>query len=459
MAKKNIKYVCNNCGQIYAREFGKCNNCGEFGTIEAKEERENNANINKEICSKGINYAVKVIDVKEDVRGRIITGINEFDRLMGGGLVKDSVSLFSAPAGTGKSTLLLQVGNELAIKGYKVLYATGEESASQVKSRANRILGKNISKDNLFIVSTDILEDVVESINELNINIVIIDSIQSFTLEHINGVKGGDKQSLECANILTKIAKDKNNPRCILMISQVTKDDEVKGSNALQHLVDAVIEINGEDELKMMSAKKNRFAPLELALFCHTDFGMEEVINPSMYFVTEREKDESVEGCALSVIKEGSRPIVVEIESSVAYSYTPYPSRFVQGIRKEELGVMLSILENKAGIRLNDKNVIVSVTGGLNVKEPSIKLATLISIASCAKKKGVPSKTIFIGEVGLSGIIKKVSSIESRIKEADRMGFEEIIIPNQDLRIDTSKLNIKVSKFKDVQSVISYILK
>lgn len=458
MSKKTTKFKCTNCGEIHTQYMGKCRYCNTFGSLKEYIDEPASVGVIDKISNEGVNRAVPMSNVKIDIKDRIITGISEVDRLFGGGFVKNSISIISAPPGTGKSTLTTIIVNTVAEKGYKVLYATGEESDDQVKGRADRLLTK-MNEDNLYIVASNELEDIVASIEGIDADFVIIDSIQAVKLSHIDARQGSNKQTLECAEVLTKLAKNKNRPRCILLIGQMTKADEIKGSNELQHLVDTIIEMHGEDELKTCYSTKNRFGALEVAMFKHTDTGFEEVVNPSMYFITEREPGEEVTGSALSVIKEGTRPIVVEVESSVSKSFTPYPSRLAQGFKKDELNVMISILEQRAKINLFDKNVIISSTGGLIIRERTVNLAVLMSIASSYKKMPIDCTKVFVGEVGLTGDIKKVSSLESRIKEADRLGFSEIIIPNQDINLDLKKLKIKVKKYKNLYSLITDIFK
>lgn len=454
MGKIKKTYKCSSCDATFVMPLGRCNNCKSFGTVVEVLEEVNNTSSSFNIgVKKGRNLAKPITDVKNSTSKRILTNIGEVDRLFGGGFVEDSISIISAPPGTGKSTLTLLIANNVSNNGYKVLYATGEESEHQVKGRADRLI-KKINSENLYMVATNSLEDIICSAEELDIDLLIVDSLQTINLSHIEGRQGGNKQTLECSDALTKFAKDKKRPRCVLLISQMTKDEEIKGSNELQHLVDTLIVMKGEDELKTCYTLKNRFGPLEVSMFKHTDNGFEEVSNPSAYFITERAKGEEVTGSALSVIKEGTRPIIIEVESSVSKSFTPFPSRLSQGFKKDTLNILISILEEKSKVNLFDKNVIISSTGGLNIKETSVELALIMSIVSSVKKIPIDSKTIFVGEVGLTGEIKKVSSLEVRIKEADRLGFEKIIIPNQEINLDEKKLNIKVEKYKNINTLI-----
>ena len=454
MAKKSSKFKCVNCGYETIKYMGRCTNCGKFGTLE--EVVEDTIKKQHENSIRGVDNSKALNKVSSTLSNRLITGISEFDRVLGGGLVEDSISIISAPPGTGKSTLLLQVCSSLAEQGLSVLYATGEESENQVKRRADRILD-NIS-DNIKIVSDNCMDNVITSIEKSDAKFIIIDSIQAMALSTIASKIGSPTQVIGCANELTKMAKNNENPRCIIIICQMTKEDELSGPRTLEHLVDTVLILDGTDELKSLSSTKNRFGELDTGFFTMTgDKGLEEVSNPSQFFMTEREVGEEVSGSALCVVREGIRPILLEIESSTSKSYAPYPSRLAEGFRKDQLNILVSILEQRAGINLWNENVIVRTTGAMKINETSVNLAILMSIASSYYKKPIPNKTIFIGEVGLTGELKKVVALESRIKEAERMGFERVIVPNQNIRLDLDFLNIKVIKQKTIKSTIQYI--
>lgn len=457
MAKKNkAEYVCNNCGAKFPKLVGKCHLCNQWGTIEEIIEEPVMTTSNNNI-PKGVSKSEKLNSVKANTVPRIISGISEFDRVMGGGTVVDSVTIITAPPGTGKSTLVLQITDCMAKMGYKVLYASGEESKTQIKSRADRIL-KTLS-DNIYITSDNQFENVLADIEEVNPDIIVIDSIGTFGVSYISSRIGSPSQMMECANIITKIAKDKDNPKAVFIIGQMTKEDELKGPRELEHLVDTVLILEGADDVKIARCSKNRFGDTgEVGLFEMDGDGLTEVNNPSKFFITEREEGDIVYGSALSVIKEGTRPILIEVESSVSKSFQSFPSRIAEGLKKDNLNILVSILEQNAGINLFDKNVYVKPTGGLKIEESSINLAVLMSIASSFYKKEIPYGTLFVGEVGLTGEVKKVTSIDSRIKEAERMGFKEIIIPNQNLKTDISKLNIKVTKMKTIKQAIDYLL-
>lgn len=459
MAKKNkVEYICTNCGFKYPKLLGKCHNCNEWNTFVEHIEEPNVPSPTNKVCIKGVSKAKTLKSVKANAIPRIATGMEEFDRVMGGGIVVDSVTILTAPPGTGKSTLILQVAQLIADKGLKVLYASGEESETQIKSRADRILPS--LNDNLYIVADNNFENVVSDIEKINPNLIILDSIGTFGVSHISSRIGSPSQMMECANIITKIAKNKENPKAVVMIGQMTKEDELKGPRELEHLVDTVLHLESLDDVKKIArCSKNRFGEIETGLFEMDGDGLTEVKDASKLFITERDEEDVVYGTALSVIREGTRPLIIEVESSVSKSFAPYPSRIAEGLKKDNLNILISILEQSAGINLWDKNVYVKPTGGLKIEETSVNLSVLMSIASSFYKKPVPNGTLFIGEVGLTGELKKVQSIDSRIKEAQRMGFKEIVMPNQPLKPDTEKLAIKITKMKHIKNTIDYLLK
>lgn len=453
-AKSSPKYKCTNCDMTFYVQMGKCNNCGKWGTIEENKEVIEAISVSKAVANKstvaclpGVNRAKKLGEVKSSENFRVKTGVYEFDRVMGGGIVRNSVTILTAVPGAGKSTTLISISNTLAELGYSVLYATGEEDDTQVKNRADRVL-PSIS-DNLKIVATNSMEDIKASIEEEDAKFIVVDSIQAVGLSHIDSAIGSIKQTNECAHLLAKIAKNKDNPRAVIIVGQKTKDDEMAGSRQLEHLVDVVLHLEGENDLKMLRAVKNRFGDIdEVGMFEMTSEGMKEAKDISKRLVTEREI--SVPGSAITVIREGKRPIIVEIESLVSKSYMPYPSRNCENFRKDTLNMLVSVIAKKALIRMDDQDVLVKPTGDIRISESAANLAAIMSMISSAREKAIPSGTVFIGEVGLTGEVKKVNYLESRIKEADRLGFKEVVIPNQQLKLDEKELKIKVTRVSDI---------
>lgn len=440
--KKKTLYICNNCGYQSIGNYGKCPECNSWNTLEETIIQERKRGTGVRVEKKPTTRLRDIIATNSD---RIVTSINEFNRVMGGGIVRDSISILAAKPGAGKSTLLLQVANDLAKMDYKVLYASGEESKSQIKRRADRILEKIHSR--VWIVSHNSMDNVLSSIEEIDPDIIILDSIQTFTLEEFSNSRAGSPtQTMECANELVKIAKDSTRPRAVILVGQMTKDDELAGLRALEHLVDAVLIIEGEsgEELRSLLTTKNRYGSTgEMGFFYMTDKGMVSIDNPSEYFMTIREGNKVMPGSSITVVREGTRPIILEIESLVSDSFTPYPSRIGEAMRREQLNTLVSIIEQRAGISFYDKNVVIKTTGGIRLKEQASNLAVLMSIVSSVKHEGISSDTVFIADVGLTGELKRVPSLESRIRELDRMGFSKVYIaPNTGKNIKTNKLKI-----------------
>lgn len=391
---------------------------------------------------------------------RIVTSINEFNRVMGGGIIKDSVTILSAKPGAGKSTLLLQVANDLAKSGYGVLYASGEESESQIKTRADRIL-KKINKK-MWVISDNSMDNVLEYIEEVDPDFIIVDSIQTFILDAYPSSRAGSPtQTMECAYELVKKAKNPEKPRAVFIVGQMTKEDELAGVRALEHLVDTVLIIEGEsgEELRSLLTTKNRYGSTgEMGFFNMTEEGMESIDNPSEYFTSIREEGDLVSGSSITVVREGTRPIILEIESLVSESFTPYPSRIGECMRREQLNTLVSILEERGGIKLYDKNVVIKTTGGIKLSEQASNLAVIMSISSSVFQVGIPHDTVFIADVGLTGELKKVPSLDARLRELDRMGFKKAFVAPGSIRGNKYK-NLEIIEIKTLKEVINKCFK
>lgn len=455
--KVKTVYKCTNCGYKSPKWAGKCPECGEWNTLEEAEEAKSSTKMAKAVSKQPVS---RLADIETGNDQRLLTGITEFDRVMGGGIVRDSVTIITSPPGGGKSTLSLMAASALSKQNYRVLYASGEESDSQIKNRADRIL-ENI-ENNIWILADTSMDRVLEAITEIDPDLIILDSIQTFSLaEFLPSRAGNPTQTMECASALVQVAKNKKRPRAALMIGQMNKSDEIAGLRALEHLVDAVLVLEGEgaDELRCLVATKNRFGSTgEMGFFTMTESGLASIVNPSEYFVTKRQKGDNVSGSALTVLKEGSRPVITEIESLVSASFTPYPSRISETMKKDTMNTLISILEQRGNLKLYDKNVVVKTTGGLYLKEQAANLAVLMSIASSVYGKAIPSDWAFIADVGLTGELKRVPSMENRIKELDRMGFEKVFIPEGGIR-ELHLENIEVVEVRFLSQLISMIFK
>ena len=453
MAKAKQVFVCTSCGQVYSKWQGRCDGCREWNTIE--EQVVDTSKKNNTRGAKSSFISKRLMDVTGSASERIVTSIGEFNRVMGGGIVKDSLTIITARPGAGKSTLLLQVAQDVASLGLNVLYASGEESESQIKNRAERILDS--IHPNIWIHSDISLNNVLSAVEEVDADLIIVDSIQTFIMEEYSSRPGSPVQTMECANALLQIAKNGKKPRAVIVVGQMTKDDEIAGVRALEHLVDAVLVIEGEsgEELRGVTATKNRFGSTgEAAFFAMTEKGMEPIENPSEYFMTQRGANEQVSGSALTVVREGSRPIIVEIESLVSTSFTPYPARISENIKREQLNTLISILEQRGKVQLFDKNVVVKTTGGLKLKEQAVNLAVVMSVVSSERGKGIPSDTLFIADIGLTGELKRVPTLEARLREADRMGYKRAYVAKRSLQRQIELKNLVVIEKNTLSEVI-----
>ena len=441
--KKTIEYECIECGYKTSKWNGKCPKCQKFNTFQEIEYQDPIVTDNPAMQLKNVTKTERFKDVLCQDEERILTGLNEFDRVMGGGIVKDSITILSAKPGAGKSTLCIQICDYLAKQGLTVLYASGEESKTQIKNRSKRLNLKNI--DNVWISNNTNLNAVVNDIEEKDADFVVIDSIQTFYLnEFLPSTEGNIKQVNECAKVLRNIAKNPNRPRMIMLIGQMTKEDELAGSRALEHLVDTYIQIDtaDDDTLRTLFAIKNRYGNVgEMGFFNMENDGLQSIDNPSEYFMTER--NDAVIGSALTVIKEGTRPIICEVESLTSQSYTPYPSRIGEALKRDQLNILVSILEQRAKVNLYNKNVVIKTTGGIKLKEQNSNLAVLMSIVSSFYAKEIPNSYVYIADVGLTGELKKVPNLDMRIKELDRMNYEKVFIAPTNAKLPkTTKLKV-----------------
>lgn len=455
MGKAKTQYICTKCGGSFGKWSGQCPSCREWNTLVETECTDRNpVSAKRNGTSSG---ALKMKDVKIDERNRVMTGIDEFDRVVGGGLVDDSVTILTAPPGTGKSTLCLSICDRAAVFGLSVLYASGEESATQLKSRAVRM--KLDGADDIYVSDVSCMNDVIESARRIDADLIIADSIQSFYLEDFLPSRAGNPvQVLECANALHALAKRSSKPRMVIIIGQMNKDDVLAGHRALEHLVDTVLIMDGDadDVFRMLFASKNRFGNTgEIGFFQMSEAGLLSVENPSEYFLTEREVP--IMGTALTVLKEGSRPIIIEVESLVTKSFTSYPMRISEAVNRDRLNVLLSILEQHCGMNFYDKNVTVNIPNNIRIRSGDANLATIMSIVSSYYKKPLPLNSVFLADVGLTGELKKVPNMEMRLRELDRMGYENVFVAKDACVEGNGFKSVKVCRFGVISEVLWHL--
>lgn len=439
MARVKSKWICQQCGYETAGYLGKCPECGSWGSF--TEEVQSNLKP-QNISPQGIVNDTKpslINDIHIGEEVRISTNISEFDRILGGGLVQGSLVLIAGDPGIGKSTILLQTSGELCKNGQKILYVSAEESASQLKLRANRL---GIKAENLYIYPQTNLESIRAQIDELQPDMIVIDSIQAIYSQTISSSAGSVSQIRECCNILMQIAK--NRGITTIVIGHVTKDGNIAGPKILEHMVDTVISFEGDKykSYRMLRSMKNRFGNTsEVGIFEMQTQGLVEVKNPNELFLNERSQD-AIPGSAIIVTNEGTRPLLVEIQALVGTTPYPTPRRVTNGVDNSRLLQILAVLEKRVGLNLSKQDVYVNVMGGIEIDEPSADLGIAIAIATCARDVVVDPQTVIIGEIGLSGEIHPVSNIEKRLNEAVTSGFKKAIIPYANRNIINDKINI-----------------
>ena len=447
MAKTKTKWICQSCGYETIKYIGKCPDCGDWGTL--VEETETTINNSPPIIDNS-EPACPINKVELSNAIRFSTGLSEFDRTLGGGFVQGSLVLIAGDPGIGKSTILLQTSNSIA-KSRKVLYVSGEESASQVKLRADRL---NVNEDNLFIYSQSNFELIKKQLEDIKPDVLIVDSIQAVYTQHITSSPGSVSQIRECTNELMTIAKTRN--ITIIVVGHVTKDGTIAGPKVLEHMVDTVIHFEGDryKSYRILRSIKNRFGNTsEVGIFEMKDNGLEEVLNPSQLFLHEREKN-TTSGNIVIATKEGTRPVLIELQALVGQTSYPSPRRVVNGIDYNRLLQILAVLEKRIGLNLSKLDVYVNVIGGIDIDEPAADLGIALAVATCARDVIVSPDTVIIGEVGLSGEIRGVSNLDARIKECEKLGFKKVIVPASE-KLNPKDFNIEVIPVKRLMDAIS----
>lgn len=435
MAKIKTSYICSECGFESPKWYGKCPSCGEWNTLNEELNSQQTKNSFSNSFST-VNQVLALDDICGENDERMPTKIEEFDRVLGGGIVKGSLVLLSGDPGIGKSTILLQICQNLGSKGQKILYVSGEESANQIKLRAVRI---GVTTNNLFILSQTDLATIVECIKAEKPDIVIIDSIQTMVYEQVNSSAGSITQVRECTNVFMHTAKGLGIP--IFIVGHVNKDGAIAGPKVLEHIVDTVLYFEGERNYsyRILRGVKNRFGSTnEIGVFEMTADGLKEVLNPSLMMISGRPKNTS--GTCVACVMEGTRPILAEVQGLVCATGFGTPRRMSTGFDYNRMSMLLAVLEKRAGYFFNNMDAYVNVVGGLKLDEPAADLTVALALVSSLKDKAVDDKTIAFGEVGLAGEIRAVNNCEQRIAEAKRLGFERCIIPFHNYKSITNSL-------------------
>ena len=451
MAKVKTSFFCQNCGAQYARWQGQCNSCKEWNTIVEevieKEEKASWKPTTSEVKKASKPLKIAQIDSAQEVRMDTVDG--ELNRVLGGGIVPGSLILLGGEPGIGKSTLLLQISLKLP---YKTLYVSGEESQKQIKMRAERITPNG---DNCYILTETKTQNIFRQIQEIEPEIVIIDSIQTLHTDYIESSPGSISQIRECTAELIKFAKESNVP--VILIGHITKDGSIAGPKILEHMVDTVLQFEGDRNhvYRILRSLKNRFgSTAELGIYEMLGSGLREVSNPSEILLSHRE--EQLSGTAIASTLEGMRPLMIEIQALVSTAVYGTPQRSTTGYNAKRLNMLLAVLEKRAGFRLGTKDVFLNVTGGISVDDPAIDLAVVASILSSNEDIAVPKDVCFAGEVGLSGEIRPVNRVEQRIQEAEKLGFATIFVSKYN-KIATKYPGIKIVLVSKIEEVVDHL--
>ena len=461
-SKTKTTFFCQNCGAQSGKWIGKCPSCNEWNTyveeVIQKEEKPSRKSSSGQRASKPL----RISEIEQSGEIRIALPDKELNRVLGGGVVPGSVVLFGGEPGIGKSTLMLQIalqaplqlppsgGGKNTNSQMKVLYVSGEESEQQIRMRADRMGFKN---DNCYILSETSTQNIFKQIEILEPNLVIVDSIQTMYSAHIDSAPGSISQVRECTAELLRYAKESSTP--VFLIGHITKDGLLAGPKVLEHMVDTVLQFEGDRHhiYRLLRTLKNRFGSTnELGIYEMTGAGLREVSNPSEILITAREEPTS--GVAIATMMEGARPMLIEIQTLVSSAVYGTPQRTATGFDAKRLSMLLAVLEKRCGFKLGIKDVFLNIAGGIKVEDPAIDLAVICATLSSSEDIPISQKFCFAAEVGLSGEIRPVSRIESRISEAEKLGFEQIFVSKYNLKgINTKNFGIKVTPVAKVEDV------
>ncbi|NLI73033.1 MAG: DNA repair protein RadA [Bacteroidales bacterium] len=448
MAKSKTVYVCRNCGADSPKWIGKCPSCGEWNSyVEEIIQKEPSSS---KVVIAGLTPTkqkpILISEVQTSVEERIDTSSNELNRVLGGGLVKGSLVLIGGEPGIGKSTLVLQV--VLGMKDKRTLYISGEESVSQLKLRAERL---SYEEPDCYIISETSLEQVFVHAQNVQPDLLVIDSIQTITTESIESSPGSVSQVRECASALLKFCKTTNIP--VLLIGHINKEGSIAGPKVLEHIVDTVLQFEGDQHYmyRILRPIKNRFGSTsELGIFEMQQTGLREVSNPSELLLSQNHGGMS--GVAIASAIEGIRPFLIEVQALVSSAAYGTPQRSCTGFDLRRLNMLLAVLEKRAGFKLAQKDVFMNIAGGIKVNDPAIDLAVISAVLSSSLDIAIQSHVCMAGEVGLSGEIRPINRLEQRIREAEKLGFKKMIIPHVNLKsLDLKKIKIELIQVRKVE--------
>lgn len=456
MAKAQTRYKCRSCGYISASYLGRCPNCGSWNQFE-KEVQEVRKTSTKQTASRlmpttGLHEPVTLEKVKAEKETRIPTKFSELNRVLGGGIVTGSLVLIGGDPGIGKSTLMLQIMSTLANE-HKVLYVSGEESASQIKLRADRL---GVGDSGMYLYPETNMSNIRDQISDLKPDFVVIDSIQTMNEPSLDSMVGSAAQVREVTSELMHIAKI--DQITVFIIGHVTKEGAIAGPKILEHMVDTVLYFEGDEHhaYRILHSVKNRFgAANEIGMFEMENSGLKEVTNPSSIFLDERLPNST--GSCVVVSLEGTRPILAEVQALVAPTAFGYAKRTTSGIDYNKAALLLAVLEKRENLMLQNQDAYLTTTGGIKLSEPAIDLAIVMAIGSSYKDMEIPSEDCFVGEVGLTGEVRRVNKIESRIAEAEKIGFKRIFIPKFNMKASFANRKIEVVPVSTVAQALKLV--
>jgi DNA repair protein RadA/Sms len=444
MAKKKTLFECQYCGETSTKWLGKCPNCGGWDSfIELNQEQ---INLIAKQKPNTISKALPITDIKKDEFSRFSTNDEEFNLVLGGGIVKGSLILIGGSPGIGKSTLLLKTASNLAKQNKKILYVSGEESAGQIKLRAEKI---KANEKNLYLLAETNLENILGEIDK-SYEVIIIDSIQTIYSQELNSAAGSVSQVREITFKLTQLAK--SNQIAIFIVGHITKEGSIAGPRVLEHMVDTVLYFEGESskDIRFLRSFKNRFGSTsEIGIFEMTNEGLISAKNIAKKFFSSTKK---VAGSCLSVTIEGSRALIIEVQALVAPTSYPNPKRSATGFEQNRLNMLIALLEKKLDLPLNVYDIYINISGGIKIKESGCDLAVITAIVSSLQNRIINKENVFIGEVSLTGEIREVFNLDTRLKEANSLNIKKAIIPNK----SSLKLNLKEFVIQDVSTLLEY---
>lgn len=440
MARPKRIYVCNSCGSTFSKWAGQCEGCGEWNTLVEEASENSPTGLGKASNAKGNLIELSALKGEDEALPRMKSGISEFDRVTGGGLVPGSAILIGGDPGIGKSTILLQSMSRLADSGHKTIYISGEESVAQVRMRAKRL---GLAESNVQLGSETNLRDILATLSKGDCpDVVVIDSIQTMYADTIESAPGTVAQVRTSAQELIRFAKKRN--VCVLLVGHVTKDGQIAGPRVMEHMVDTVLYFEGDrgHQFRILRAVKNRFGGTdEIGVFEMGELGLSEVSNPSALFLGDRDGD--VVGSAVFAGMEGSRPMLVEVQALVAQSSLGTPRRAVVGWDSARLAMIIAVLDARCGLGLGAFDIYLNVAGGLKISEPAADLAVAAALISSLSGDPIAEETVIFGEIALSGEIRPVGQADARLKEAEKLGFTQAFIP--------SKMKFKNKKIKTAE--------